>query len=228
MHYSSHLPATKCWLLLLVGLAGFCRSTPAQVASPGPTGTLAGTSFSGKSSLTVFGGPVLAATSPNWTDINTGVGMDAGLTGGFHYQYGIARWLAVGAQLGYTQWQVQRRFFEQQTERFSSSQAMQQLALLATIRAYTFRNVYLQPTGGGQFIRLSHTYSSDYPGQDGPRVSQVFRPSVGGAIGYELHHKWLLADVSVTYQVLLNQRLQSLNGPLRYVGLRLGIGWQQR
>ncbi|GAB3991948.1 hypothetical protein GCM10028807_23640 [Spirosoma daeguense] len=154
--------------------------------------------------------------------------MDWGVGGGAQVQWALVRWLAVGLRVNYAQWQVQRRFFENSTIKFSSQQQMRQLALMATVRVYPYHQLFIQPVGGGQIIEISHSFSDTYPGKSSDKKLQVFRPAIGGVIGYEFRTKRLLTDIGIHYQFTPNQMLQNLDGPFHFIGIEISIGWEKR
>jgi hypothetical protein len=184
----------------------------------------------GKWSLTVYGtfNRALPSLSGEWVDTEKGVGMDWGVGGGVQMQWPLLRWVSIGLTTDYAQWQVQRRFFEANILKFSSDQTMSRVALMATVRFYPYRNLFIQPMGGWQVIQVSHAFSDMYPGKSGNRKIQVFGPAFGGVIGYEFRWTRLLSSIGVHYQLTSNGLHKTLEGSFHYIGVQAGIGWQPK
>lgn len=176
---------------------------------------------------------VLAGPSASWADSRAGVGMKRGAGGGMSFQWLLSPRVAIGLTADYSQWLVERRFFEQTVQQFGSDQTLRRVALMVHWRLYTGGNVYIQPMGGWQLMQLNQTFSADFPGQATPQILSTNRPALGGAVGYELRGsalnagRWLL-DVGVHYQLTPNQSWRDLSGPLHYFGLKAGLGWASR
>jgi hypothetical protein len=205
-------------IVFCLGTLGACPQSNAQTA-PNP----------GQWSLTLHGSLpyALAGNSTGWTDTRTGAGINWGARGDVQFHWPLRRWLGVGGVAGYTQWQVQRRFLEASVPKYTSDQAVNQYALMGFVRVYPYRSAFLQLMGGGQYVQVVQQFSDTYPGQRGDLRISGIRPSVGGIVGYEFRRKWFVADVGVEYRMLPNDRLETLEGPLHTIGLRIGIGWQK-
>lgn len=182
----------------------------------------------------VEGTYVLEPLSKRWVATNDSAAIQQGYGYIFQADYHITKGVAFNFGIGLNQWKVQRNYLQREaksqvnTIQYTSTDNFLMIPIQAGLKFYIAKGFYLMPNATYNLL------SSKLITKDGlvqnPNGNNEFKFSsnnigYGGSIGCEVYKRPLIIDLSARFQTANFNKFRSIDEPLSYAGLRLGIGF---
>lgn len=167
---------------------------------------------------------ILGGKSNAWSS-KSGIGLQRSLGGDINLNYRLGNVFGLLLNTGFLQSSVLKEYVTEEISQYSTRETLRQIPLQVGIRIYVLKNVYLQATGGGQYLQMVYSsLGSDIFGYD-TYTSSAIKPGYGGGLGYELQLGNFLIDITGQYNSLLSDGFYGSSAAMPTVGLRAGIGF---
>jgi len=181
--------------------------------------------------LTVGGeaAQLLASQSPQWADEQVGMGLKLGVGGSVQFTKQFSNLFGVIINVGYRQWEVERKYMLNGEQLYTSSDKLTQFPLQLGFRTFLFRGIYIAPQANVVLIKLLRTTDEANPISSLNQLQQTFYMGASGILGYELLGERLVIDFGLTYSYLpkVTQKLNfytQMNDPLHLIGFKITTG----
>ncbi|MFN4144995.1 MAG: hypothetical protein ACK4GN_04160 [Runella sp.] len=181
-------------------------------------------------SLTAGGDAAYVLGAKEWTDEKRGIGMGIGAGASVSASLHITRWLAITANGGLLQWEIERNFKDSLSSNLlmRRNNVIKMIPINAGLKIYPAKGFYIAPQvsytlyqeTGSDFDPKTET-TTEFFGYKGNKLG--YR----GEIGYEHRGKGFRWQLGVYYSTLLIKDLNEFKkiDPMSFVGARLAIGF---
>lgn len=176
---------------------------------------------------------VLEPLSKKWVSTSDSIGLQQGFGGSLRADLHVTKGIALSLGAGYNVWQVKRNYVttdittNTKVVQYATQDKFQVIPIQAGIKLYLMKGFYLMPEASFNIITASSSYKDGIvvnPNGNKTSSTSVSKIGYGGSIGCEIYKLPTVIDISVRFQVINAEQFRSLNEPLYYAGLRLGIG----
>lgn len=181
--------------------------------------------------LTVGGeaAQLLASQSPQWADEKVGMGLKMGVGGSVQFTKQFSNLLGVIINVGYRQWEVERKYMLNGEQLYTSSDKLTQFPLQLGFRTFLFRGIYIAPQANVVLTKLLRTTDEANPISSLNQQQQTFYMGASSILGYELLGERLVIDFGLTYSYLpkVTQKpnfYTQMNEPLHLIGFKITTG----
>lgn len=181
--------------------------------------------------LTVGGeaAQLLTSQSPQWADEKVGMGLKMGVGGSLQFTKQFSDLFGVIINVGYRQWEVERKYMLNGEQLYNSSDELTQFPLQLGFRTFLFRGIYIAPQANVVLTKLLRTTDEANPISSLNQLQQTFYMGASGILGYELLGERLVIDLGLTYSYLpkVTQKpnfYTQMNDPLHLIGFKITTG----
>lgn len=174
---------------------------------------------------------VIESLSPQWSNIQTGIGMLQGFGGGLMFNFYLSKRVGFTVQGGYSKWMVERRYVSPAPEKelqYTADETLTRIPVQLGVKLYPFHNAYFHVFGGGQLLKRVTATSELHPLGLQTLSTQSFQPAVGGALGFEKYFGSMFIDFAAQYNLVLTNSFQEITDPLHFAGIRIGLGFKRK
>ncbi|GAB3926008.1 hypothetical protein [Larkinella terrae] len=173
-----------------------------------------------------------AGLNKDWVDDSLGYGMDQNLGFSVRFDYRFIRPLAASLTVGYSQWELLRRYTQNGSDQYQETVTMRRIPLQAGLKIYVANHFFLLPSGGINLLTIKRKASETHPNPTAENTSST-PITYGASLGYEFHAGRFLVDLSGQYQLLNIRQTTSAPGSatqqkVQFAGLRLGLGFSTK
>jgi hypothetical protein len=172
---------------------------------------------------------LLASASPQWTDEKVGMGLKTAVGVNVQFTKRFGRTFGVVINVGYRQWEVERRYILNGEQLYTSSDKLIQYPLHLGFKTFLFKGIYMAPQANVVFTQLQRKTDEANPIASLNQRQQTFYMGATGTLGYETTGKRLVMDFGLTYTYLpiTTQNIiyhAQMNDPMHLIGFKVTTG----